>query len=84
MAEFNPRDKSRTSAGKTRSSVRKHTSPPKSSSKGADGSQRWQWFTIELMESPAFTSLSANAKSAFFRVVIEHTSHGGLGHIPIK
>ncbi len=58
MVEFNPRDKSRTSAGKTRAMVRKHTAPPGGSD---DGSLRWQWLTIQLLESPAFTTLSANA-----------------------
>ncbi|MBX5093163.1 hypothetical protein [Rhizobium lentis] len=75
MAEFNPRDRSRTSVGKTRSLVRKHTAPPSVSD---DGSLRWQWLTIQLLESPAFTSLSANACRAFFRVVIEHVAHAGL------
>ncbi|MBX4865918.1 hypothetical protein HJA85_02865 [Rhizobium bangladeshense] len=75
MAEFNSRDKSRTSAGKTLSLVRKYTAPPRGSD---DGSLRWQWLTIQLLESPAFTSLSANASRAFFRIIIEHTSHAAL------
>ncbi|MBB4239253.1 hypothetical protein GGD57_005874 [Rhizobium esperanzae] len=75
MVEFNPRDKSRTSAGKTRAMVRKHTAPPGGSD---DGSLRWQWLTIQLLESPAFTTLSPNACRAFFRIVIEHTSHAAL------
>ena len=75
MAEFNPRDNSRTSPGKTRSNVRKHTAPPSTSD---DSTQRWQWFTIELMESPAFMSLSANANRAFFRIIIQHTAHAAL------
>ncbi|MEK1861201.1 MAG: hypothetical protein AAAC49_05325 [Rhizobium leguminosarum] len=75
MAEFNPRDKSRTSQGKTRAMVRKHTAPPRGTD---DGSLRWQWFTIQLLESAAFTTLSANACRAFFRIVIEHTSHAAL------
>lgn len=75
MAEFNPRDKSRTSQGKTRAMVRKHTAPPSGTD---DGSLRWQWFTIQLLESAAFTTLSANACRAFFRIVIEHTSHAAL------
>ena len=77
MAEFNPRDNSRTSAGKTRSLVRKHTAPPSASD---DGSLRWQWLTIQLLESPAFTSLSANASRAFFRIIIEHTAHAALAN----
>ncbi|MGG7578268.1 hypothetical protein [Rhizobium sp. Nf11,1] len=75
MAEFNPRDKSRTSADKTRSLVRKHTAPP---SGNDDSSLRWQWLTIQLLESAAFTSLSANASRAFFRIIIEHTAHAAL------
>lgn len=59
--------------------VRKHTAPPRSEESGRDdGSLRWQWFTIQLLESPAFTTLSANACRAFFRIVIEHTSHAAL------
>ncbi|PDT28699.1 hypothetical protein CO660_15140 [Rhizobium sp. L9] len=75
MAEFNSRDKSRTSSGKTRALVRRHTAPPSASD---DGSLRWQWLTIQLLESAAFTTLSANACRAFFRIVIEHVSHAGL------
>ncbi|WP_333631690.1 hypothetical protein [Agrobacterium cavarae] len=75
---FNPRDKSRTAQGKTLSSVRKFTSPPRSGEADAGGSQRWQWLTIELLESAAFTTLSANASRAFFRIVIEHVSHAAL------
>ncbi|MCV3738359.1 hypothetical protein OCK02_19315 [Rhizobium sp. TRM96647] len=78
MAEFNPRDKSRTSPGKTRANVRKFTSPPRSEHGSVDGKQRWQWLTIELMESPAFTSLSGNAIRAFFRLLIQHTAHAAL------
>lgn len=78
MAEFNPRDKSRTSPGKTRSSVRKFTAPPRANDESGDSTQRWQWFTIELMESAAFTSLSANASRAFFRIIIQHTAHAAL------
>lgn len=78
MAEFNPRDKSRTSTGKTRNSVRKYTAPPRPEDKDASSTQRWQWLTIELMESAAFTSLSANASRAFFRIIIQHTAHAAL------
>ncbi|AVC48007.1 hypothetical protein GGE50_001643 [Rhizobium leguminosarum] len=55
--------------------VRKHIAPP---SRTDDGSLRWQWFTIQLLESAAFTTLSANACRAFFRIVIEHASHAAL------
>lgn len=55
--------------------VRKHTAPPSGTD---DGSLRWQWFTIQLLESTAFTTLSANACRAFFRIVIEHASHAAL------
>lgn len=75
---FNPRDKSRTSQGKTRSSVRKFTSPPRIEDGDGSSSQRWQWLTIELLESAAFTTLSANANRAFFRIIIQHTSHAAL------
>ena len=75
---FNPRDKSRTSQGKTRSSVRKFTSPPRFEDGDGSSSQRWQWLTIELLESAAFTTLSANANRAFFRIIIQHASHAAL------
>lgn len=78
MAEFNPRDKSRTTGGKTRNSIRKFTAPPRSEDGSADVKQRWQWLTIELMESAAFTTLSANANRAFFRIIIQHTAHAAL------
>ncbi|WP_042777827.1 hypothetical protein [Sinorhizobium fredii] len=78
MAVFNPRDKSRTSGGKTFNMVRQHTSPPKFDTGDVDVKLRWQWLTIEMMESPAFRTLSANALKCFFRVLIEHTAHAAL------
>lgn len=78
MAEFNPRDKSRTSPGKTRNMVRLHTSPPKSEAIGDDILQRWQWITVEMMESPAFRTMSANASKMLFRIILEHQAHGAL------
>lgn len=78
MAVFDPRDKSRTSPGKTRTSVRKFTAPPRQEDASGDSKQRWQWLTIELMESTAFTSLSANALRAFFRILIQHAAHAAL------
>lgn len=76
---FSPREKSRTAQGKTLFSVRKFTFTPRSGEADAGGSQRWQWLTIELLESAAFTTLSANASRAFFRIVIKHVSHAALG-----
>ena len=73
---FNARDKSRTSGGKTYNLVKKNNSPPKPTRDGGGSAQRWQWLTIELMESDAFRTLTGNASKAFFRIVIEHTSHG--------
>ncbi|MDF0695491.1 hypothetical protein PYR71_02990 [Rhizobium sp. MC63] len=58
-------------------SWRKHTAPPSGSD---DGRLRWQWLTIQLLESPAFTSLSANASRAFFRIIVEHTAHAALAN----
>lgn len=78
MPEFNPRDKSRTSPGKTRTMVRKNTRPPQVGEKSVDGDQRWQWLTVEMMASAAFTMLSSNATKAFFRLLIEHASHAAL------
>ncbi|EUB95898.1 hypothetical protein PMI07_002386 [Rhizobium sp. CF080] len=77
MAEFNPRDKSRTSSGKTYNQVRKNNKPPQGEV-SADSSQRWQWMTVELLSSPAFRTMSPNASRAFFRIIIEHASHGAL------
>ncbi len=75
---FNARDKSRTSGGKTFNMIKKNTSPPKPTRDGGGPVQRWQWLTIELMESDAFRTLSSNATKAFFRIIIEHTSHGAM------
>lgn len=71
MAVFNAKDKSRTSGGKAYNQVRKHNKPP------ADQGG-WGWFTREMLESPAFCSLTPNALKAVFRIVIEHIGHGGL------
>ena len=80
MAEFNLRDKSRTSRGKTYSMVRKHTKPPRVDDSGSDIStdQRWAWLTIELMGSAAYRTLSVNAFRAFSRILIEHNAHAAL------
>lgn len=83
MVKVNPRDHSRTAEGKTRSLVRKNTSPPRGEVITADSSQRWQWFTVEFMQSPAFRLLSRNANTALFRIVVEHVCHGAVanGHL---
>jgi len=78
VAIFNQRDKSRTSPGKTRSLVIKHTRPPTSDEIGADGKQGWLWLTIQMLESPAYRTLSGNAMKAFARILIEHRAHGGF------
>ncbi|MER8793944.1 hypothetical protein NKH75_07015 [Mesorhizobium sp. M0984] len=63
--------KDRTCKGKTYNLVRKHTKPP------AD-QNGWQWLTQDFMESDALRTLSGNAFRAFFRIAIEHVSHGAL------
>ncbi|WJR67252.1 hypothetical protein QTA58_00315 [Neorhizobium sp. CSC1952] len=78
MPEFNPRDKSRTTRGKTFNEIRKNSRPPSQGAASADSSQRWQWLTVELLSSPAFRTLSPNASRAFFRIIIEHAAHGAL------
>lgn len=78
MAVLNPRDKSRTSGGKRFNMVRRHTAPPRVDTGDLDAKQRWQWLTIEVMESPAFRTLSANAFKCFFRLLIEHTAQAAL------
>lgn len=71
---FNPRDRSRTSIGKTGKMREKFRSPPRYGDK--EIGQAWAWFTEELLSSPAFTSLSANAMRVFFRVVVEYLRQG--------
>lgn len=68
---FNPRDKSRTTSGKTYNLVRKHTKPP-------ENEGGWQWMTRELLESVAFRTLSTNSHRALWRLVIENISHASL------
>lgn len=77
-AEFNPRDKSRTYHSKRRNLVRKHTAPPKCDAADIGAQHRWQWLTVELLNSEAFKSLSGNGSKAFFRLVIEHALHAAL------
>lgn len=69
MPVFDPRDKSRTSAGKTFNMVRKHTRPP-------EDQGGWMAITRELLESAAYRSLSVNARKALDRLIIEHIGHG--------
>lgn len=69
MQVFNPRDKSRTSGGKTFNMVRKHTRPP-------EDQGGWMAITREFLESAAHRSLSVNARKALDRLIIEHISHG--------
>lgn len=73
---FNPRDKSRTSVGKTGKMREKFRSPPRHS----DGElgQAWAWFTEELLSSPAFISLTINGHRAFFRIVVEYLRQGRM------
>lgn len=66
---FDPRDKSRTSAGKTYNLVKKNTQPP------ADQGG-WMALTRELLECAAYRSLSVNGRKALDRLIIEHISHG--------
>lgn len=39
--------------------------------------QSWIWLTREMIESPAWRSLSELALKCLFRLAIEHMSHGG-------
>jgi len=73
---FNPRDKSRTSVGKTGKMREQFRSPPRYSN--AELGQAWAWFTEELLSSPAFVTLSPNAMRAFFRIVIEYLKQGRM------
>lgn len=67
--KFDPRDKSRTSGGKTRSLVAKHTAPPRDQG-------GWMAITREFLESPAYRTLSVNGRKSLDRLIIEHISHG--------
>jgi hypothetical protein len=71
MTLQNPKDKSRTSGGKTYTLVRKHTKAP-------DDQGGWGWLTREMLESPAFCTLSINASKALFRILVENIAHGSL------
>lgn len=77
---FDGRDKSRTSGGKTFNLIKRYTSPPKPGKGNADAGQRWQWLTWELINSPAFRTLSGNALKAFFCIILEHIAHGAFAN----
>ena len=47
---------------------RKHNGPPK---------EGWIWMTRDMINSPAYRSLSGNAIKVIFRVLEEHMAHGG-------
>src|ERR1700720_1616030 len=59
--------------GKT---VRRHQIP-----KG----QQWSWWTISMLESPAYQALSLSAHRVIARIRIELASHGGQdnGKLPV-
>ncbi len=67
-AVFNPRDKSRTTYGKTFNMVKKVTLPP------ADQGG-WIAETREFLESAAYRTLSINARRILDRLKIEHIGH---------
>jgi hypothetical protein len=47
--------------------------------------QQWSWWTIEMMESPAYCALSLSAHRVIARIRIEHAHHGGKdnGKLPV-
>jgi hypothetical protein len=55
---------------------RKANGPPKS--------QPWIWFTLEMLESPAWRSLSASAYRVLSRICLEHMMQGGLENGRLK
>jgi hypothetical protein len=59
--------------GKT---VRRHTIPP---------GQQWTWWTIQMIESPAYRALSLSAHRVIARIRLEHARHGGKenGRLPV-
>lgn len=68
-AVFNPRDKSRTSHGKTFNQVKKVTRPP-------EDQGGWIAETREFLESPAYRTLSINGRRTLDRLKVEHIAHG--------
>lgn len=71
MSVFDPRDRSKTAAGKTFDMVKKNTQPPKDQS-------GWMAITRDLLESPSYRTLSVNGRKALDRLIIEHIGHGRL------
>lgn len=70
MAKFNPRDRSRTTEGKTASLVKKHTNPPRDQG-------GWMALTLDMLESAAYRTLSPNGRKCWDRLTLEHVAHGG-------
>jgi hypothetical protein len=56
--------------------IRRNTIPP--------GSQ-WSWWTIEMIESPAYRALNLSEHRVIARIRIEHAHHGGRdnGKLPV-
>jgi hypothetical protein len=48
--------------------------------------QPWAWFTLEILSSDAYRSLSGNAMKILNRILIEHMNHAGLenGRLPVS
>ncbi len=59
----------RSTARASDSKFRERLGPPKE--------EPWIWFTREMLESPAFRSLSQPAKQCLFRICIENMNHAG-------
>lgn len=68
MATSNSRDGSRSHVSKTFSMVKKHNQPP-------NDQNGWLAETFDLLMSPAYKSLSANALRAYSRLKAEHIYH---------
>lgn len=64
MAVYSPKDKGRIAVSIGQKLIDKFRAPPKG--------EPWIWTTEEMIFSPAYTSLSANAHRAFWRVMGEY------------
>lgn len=71
MTTYNPRDRSRTDAGRAAKLVRQHTKPP--TDQGG-----WMAITRDFLEAPAYRTLSVNARKCLDRLIIEHIGHARL------
>jgi hypothetical protein len=68
MAVYSPKDRTRLAQTRAEKQIDTYRRPPKD--------MPWIWVTEELIFSPAFTSLSANASRAIWRIIGEYLKVG--------